>query len=93
MPRLVAPFCKLNVAVIAERIRQQDALKGVVLVALTGYGQDTDRQRSQEAGFDHHLVKPSDFDEIEKILANASEKRSHVHAQYKTNPAVTLQKA
>ena len=54
---------------VAERIRQQPALKNIVLVALTGYGQDTDRQRSQEAGFDHHLVKPSDFDEIEKILA------------------------
>jgi PAS domain S-box-containing protein len=53
---------------VAERIRQQDGLKGVVLVALTGYGQDSDRQRSQEAGFDHHLVKPCDFDEIEKIL-------------------------
>ena len=54
---------------VAERIRQHATLKNIVLVALTGYGQDTDRQRSQEAGFDHHLVKPSDFDEIEKILA------------------------
>ena len=54
---------------VAERIRQHATLKNIVLVALTGYGQDTDRQRSQEAGFDHHLVKPSDFDEIENILA------------------------
>ena len=53
---------------VAERIRQQATLKNVVLVALTGYGQDIDRQHSQAAGFDHHLVKPCNFDEIEKIL-------------------------
>ena len=41
----------------------------MVLVALTGYGQATDRQRSKDAGFDHHLVKPADFDDVEKILA------------------------
>jgi CheY-like chemotaxis protein len=53
---------------VAERIRQQDTLKHTVLVALTGYGQDSDRQRSQDTGFDHHLTKPADFDEIENIL-------------------------
>ena len=58
----------------AQRIRQQATLKGMVLVALTGYGQDTDRQRSQQAGFDHHLVKPASFDEIEKILQSVSER-------------------
>jgi DNA-binding response OmpR family regulator len=52
---------------VARRIRQQS--KHMVLVALTGYGQETDRQRSREAGFDHHLVKPADFDDVEKILA------------------------
>ncbi|MDB5778444.1 MAG: domain S-box protein [Polaromonas sp.] len=56
---------------VAQRIRQQEGLEKVVLVALTGYGQDSDRQRSQEAGFDHHLVKPADFTEIEKILLAA----------------------
>lgn len=58
---------------VAKRIRQQTTLKNVVLVALTGYGQDTDRRRSQEAGFDHHLVKPADFGEVQKILATVSE--------------------
>ena len=57
---------------VARLIRQQPLLKNVVLVALTGYGLEADRQRSQEAGFDHHLVKPADFDEIEKILASVS---------------------
>lgn len=55
---------------VARQIRQQLLLENVVLVALTGYGLEADRQRSHEAGFDHHLVKPADFDEIEKILAS-----------------------
>ena len=59
---------------VTRRIRQQDALKAVVLVAVTGYGRDTDRQRAQAAGFDYHLVKPVDFDDIEKILLTVSEK-------------------
>ncbi len=53
---------------VARRIRQLPALKDLVLVAMTGYGQESDRQRSREAGFDHHLVKPTDLDELYKIL-------------------------
>ena len=59
---------------VAKRIRQQTTLENIVLVALTGYGRETDRLRSQEAGFDHHLVKPADFDKVQKILASVSEK-------------------
>ena len=59
----------LNGFEVAKRIREQAAQPNMVLVALTGYGQATDRQRSKDAGFDHHLVKPADFDEVEKILA------------------------
>jgi CheY-like chemotaxis protein len=40
-----------------------------VLVALTGYGTDEDRRASSEAGFDGHLVKPIDFEALERILA------------------------
>ena len=58
----------LNGFQVAERIRQEPTLKNVVLVALTGYGQEADRRRSKDAGFDHHLVKPADFEEMEKIL-------------------------
>ncbi|MEO7947616.1 MAG: ATP-binding protein [Polaromonas sp.] len=54
---------------VAKWIRQQAALKNVVLVALTGYGREADRQRSKAAGFDYHLVKPAGFSEVEKILA------------------------
>ena len=49
-------------------------LGNIVLVALTGYGNDMDRQRSKEVGFAHHLVKPASFGEIEKILLGVSEK-------------------
>lgn len=63
----------LNGYEVAKRIRQQPVLQNVVLVAMTGYGQETDQQRSQEAGFDHHLVKPADFGKVQKILATVSE--------------------
>jgi CheY-like chemotaxis protein len=43
----------------------------VLLVAITGYGQDGDRRRSREAGFDVHLTKPIDPDVLDALLANA----------------------
>jgi CheY-like chemotaxis protein/anti-sigma regulatory factor (Ser/Thr protein kinase) len=58
---------------VARKVRKELELGKVVLVAMTGYGQETDKQRSQEAGFDHHLVKPADFSEVKKILATVSE--------------------
>ena len=58
----------LNGYEVAMRIRQESKRKDIVLVALTGYGQESDRKKSQDAGFDHHLVKPADFDEVERIL-------------------------
>ena len=55
---------------VAKRLRQQPALQNVVLVAMTGYGQESDRQRSQEAGFDHHLVKPGNFGKVLQHLGD-----------------------
>lgn len=55
-----------------RRIREQPWGRKVLLVALTGWGQDEDRRRSHEAGFDHHLVKPVAPVEIEKLLARVS---------------------
>jgi PAS domain S-box-containing protein len=54
---------------VAKWLRKQPILSNAVLVAMTGYGQKSDRQRSHEAGFDHHLVKPVDFGKVEQILA------------------------
>jgi PAS domain S-box-containing protein len=59
---------------VAEKMRQEPILDDVLLVALTGYGQESDLQRSLEAGFDHHLVKPTDLDKLQQILATASAK-------------------
>jgi CheY-like chemotaxis protein len=59
---------------VARWIRQQAVLQGAVLVAMTGYGQESDRQRSHDAGFDFHLVKPTDFGKLQEILATVSEK-------------------
>jgi CheY-like chemotaxis protein len=59
---------------VAKQLRQQPVLSSVVLVAMTGYGQDSDRRRSLDAGFNHHLVKPADFRKVQRILATVSEK-------------------
>lgn len=53
---------------LARRLRTIPALAAIKLVALTGYGQDSDRQKTRDAGFDHHLVKPVTIATIEKIL-------------------------
>ena len=66
----------LNGYEVAKRIRQSPILKNVVLVALTGYGHELDRETSLQAGFNHHLVKPARFEQLQKILATASEKAS-----------------
>jgi PAS domain S-box-containing protein len=59
---------------VARRIRLEPMLDGVVLVAMTGYGRDSDRQLASEAGFDHHLVKPPDFAKLEAIFATVPAK-------------------
>jgi CheY-like chemotaxis protein len=53
----------------ARKIREQPWGRTMVLVALTGWGQQEDRQRSKEAGFNGHLVKPVDYAALTKILA------------------------
>ncbi len=58
----------LNGYEVAKKIREQPAGKDIVLIALTGYGQDSDRQSSIDAGFDHHLVKPARFEQLVQIL-------------------------
>ena len=57
---------------VARRIREENALKGVVLIAVTGYSEESGRRLSQQAGFDHHLVKPPDFAVLKEILASVA---------------------
>ena len=55
---------------IARRLRADPAAKRFHLIALTGYGQERDRERAREAGFDTHLVKPADIEAVNQILAS-----------------------
>jgi len=59
---------KLNGFDACQRIRQQAWGRSMKIVALTGWGQDDDRRKSSEAGFDQHLVKPVEFAELQKVL-------------------------
>jgi CheY-like chemotaxis protein len=61
---------KLDGLEAATEIRRKDWGAGPVIVALTGWGQETDRKRSKEAGCDEHLVKPLDFDRLSVLLAD-----------------------
>ncbi len=54
------------------RVQQWPGNRRPRLVALTGWGQDEDRRRSADAGFDHHLVKPADLDLIESVCLQVS---------------------
>ncbi len=54
---------------VARRVRQQPGLENVILAALTGWGQEEDRRRTAEAGFNHHLVKPPEPKMLEGLLA------------------------
>ena len=54
---------------VAAQIRAQSARRDLVLVALNAYGQETARQRSFAAGFNHHLTKPADLKRLKQLLA------------------------
>jgi CheY-like chemotaxis protein len=53
---------------VCRRLRRESSLEGTCLVALTGWGQDEDRRRSHEAGFDHHIVKPVEPGTLQRLL-------------------------
>jgi two-component system CheB/CheR fusion protein len=53
---------------VCRRLRREAGLEGTTVVALTGWGQDEDRRRSQEAGFDHHIVKPVEPSALQRLI-------------------------
>lgn len=69
---------KLNGYEVAGRIRKQRWGREVILVALTGWGQDEDRRRTEEAGFNLHIVKPLDVAELEKQLVSSRQQLKHI---------------
>ncbi len=58
----------LNGYELARRLRETEAGRGMRLIAATGWGQEKDRQRAFDAGFDHHLTKPIDFERLRSVL-------------------------
>jgi CheY-like chemotaxis protein len=60
---------KMNGYQAARYIRQQVWGKNILLIALTGWGQDQDKRRATEAGFDHHLTKPVDAVALQGLLS------------------------
>jgi CheY-like chemotaxis protein len=73
---------KMNGYDVAKRIREQPWGEDIVLIAVTGWGQTEDQQRSLEAGFDHHLVKPVDPNALAKLLASLAGRRECELAKY-----------
>jgi CheY-like chemotaxis protein len=57
---------------VARRIRGYEWGKSMLLIALTGWGQEDDRRRTRDAGFDHHLVKPVDPDALHDLFARTA---------------------
>jgi CheY-like chemotaxis protein len=68
---------KLNGYEVCRRIREQPWGKDLVLMAVTGWGQEEDRHRSRAAGFNTHIVKPVDPEAVMKLLASLPAGRTH----------------
>jgi CheY-like chemotaxis protein len=64
---------KLDGYEVCRRVREQPWGKDIVVIALTGWGQEDDRRRSEEAGFNGHLVKPVDYDKLLDLLGSLGE--------------------
>ena len=65
----------LNGYEVCRLLRQEAALQGTQIVAQTGWGQERDKERAAEAGFDHHLVKPVSFEALEALIADIAAAR------------------
>ncbi len=59
-------------------IRQSEKVRWVKLVALSGWGQDQDRKRTCDAGFDLHLTKPASIDDLRSVLENLKPAKAHI---------------
>jgi len=59
---------------VCRAFREDDQFKDALIIAQTGWGQDRDKTRASEAGFDHHLVKPVAYDDLERLLAETAKR-------------------
>jgi CheY-like chemotaxis protein len=69
---------KLSGHEVCRRIRERPGGGDVVIIALTGWGQESDRRKSQDAGFDGHLVKPIDYGALMDLLRSVERPVSRV---------------
>src|SRR5262249_29354870 len=60
---------RINGYEVARHIRKQRWGKGMALIAISGWGQEEDKRRALESGFDHHLTKPVEAAALEKLLS------------------------
>jgi CheY-like chemotaxis protein len=67
---------RMNGLEACRRIREQPWSQGIFIVALTGWGQDDDKRRSHEAGFDHHLIKPVEPAALEQLLESVAVRKA-----------------
>lgn len=65
---------------VARRLREHPATQGALLIAMTGYGQHNDEQQAREAGFNHHLIKPVEFEMLRAILISARSRKESASA-------------
>ena len=65
---------KMNGYEAAQHIRQQPWGTHILLIALTGWGQEEDKRRTTDAGFDYHLVKPAEPSELQRLFQKVEEK-------------------
>ena len=66
---------EMNGYELAQKLRELPHTANALLIALTGYGQDADRQRAYNAGFDSHCTKPIEFDVLNQILVKSKGRR------------------
>jgi two-component system CheB/CheR fusion protein len=56
---------------LARRFRSETQTRGSMMIAISGYGEQRDVKKSLDAGFDHHLTKPIDYEALERLLQNS----------------------
>lgn len=60
---------------VARELRQREETRGATLIGVSGYGQEEDRRRAREAGFDHYFTKPMDFRALQDLLHRSTVSR------------------
>jgi CheY-like chemotaxis protein len=71
---------------VAQRVRRDPDFCDLPLIALTGWGQEENRRRTREAGFDHHLVKPVDLEALRTVLASLGSQKGAGEISAATHP-------